>query len=101
MQKFLLWQMVRTMRLGSSHLCHWHAVPKQNVIRQQPEHDKEFAVMAQMVLDDIVSHSPGVKFDAIAGLDGIKHALQEAIILPSQRPDLFQGLRCVHLQTTC
>lgn len=42
---------------------------------------------------DILDRSPGVAFDDIAGMEDVKSALREMIILPVQRPDLFSGLR--------
>lgn len=37
--------------------------------------------------------NPNVSWDSIAGLEIAKEALYEAVVLPSQRPDLFTGLR--------
>lgn len=37
--------------------------------------------------------SPGVTWDSIAGLEYAKQTLQETVILPNIRPDLFTGLR--------
>jgi vacuolar protein-sorting-associated protein 4 len=34
-----------------------------------------------------------VKWDDIAGLEGAKKALQEAVILPIKFPELFVGMR--------
>ncbi len=36
---------------------------------------------------------PGVKWDDIEGLQAVKSALQENIVLPQLRPDLFTGIR--------
>lgn len=36
---------------------------------------------------------PSESFNAIAGLENVKDALYETLILPNIRPDLFQGLR--------
>jgi len=41
----------------------------------------------------MLDKSPGVKWDDIAGLVFAKQTLQEAVILPNLRPDLFTGLR--------
>jgi spastin len=40
-----------------------------------------------------MDQSPGVRWDDIAGLSLAKQTLQEAVILPNLRPDLFTGLR--------
>ncbi|KXZ44001.1 hypothetical protein GPECTOR_75g724 [Gonium pectorale] len=47
----------------------------------------------EAVAAEILDRSPGVKWDDIAGLATAKAALSEAVILPTLRPDLFQGLR--------
>lgn len=45
------------------------------------------------VLDEVLDHSPGVRWSDVAGLRGAKQLLQEAVILPMLRPDLFRGIR--------
>ncbi|KDO20863.1 hypothetical protein SPRG_14094 [Saprolegnia parasitica CBS 223.65] len=47
---------------------------------------------AHMILDEVLDKSPGVHWDDIAGLSFAKQTLQEAIVLPTLRPDLFTGL---------
>jgi SpoVK/Ycf46/Vps4 family AAA+-type ATPase len=47
----------------------------------------------EQIMDEIVDKSPTVKWDDIAGLAFAKQTLQEAVILPNLRPDLFTGLR--------
>eukprot|EP01107_Rhizomastix_libera_P004982 TRINITY_DN18165_c0_g1_i1.p1 TRINITY_DN18165_c0_g1~~TRINITY_DN18165_c0_g1_i1.p1 ORF type:complete len:500 (-),score=144.75 TRINITY_DN18165_c0_g1_i1:38-1486(-) len=47
----------------------------------------------ESVLNEVIDHSPGVCFDDIGGLAQVKQALNEAVILPSLRPDIFNGLR--------
>ncbi len=44
------------------------------------------------ILNDVLDQKPGVTFQDIAGLELAKHTLQEIIIYPALRPDLFQGL---------
>lgn len=39
----------------------------------------------------IVMEKPNVKWDDVAGLEGAKEALKEAVILPIKFPHLFTG----------
>lgn len=41
----------------------------------------------------IVVEKPNVKWDDVAGLEGAKDALKEAVILPNKFPELFVGNR--------
>ena len=45
------------------------------------------------IMSEMLDKSPGVKWEDIAGLAYAKQTLQEAVILPNLRPDLFTGLR--------
>jgi vacuolar protein-sorting-associated protein 4 len=40
----------------------------------------------------IVSEKPDVRWDDVAGLDGAKQALQEAVVLPVKYPQFFTGM---------
>jgi spastin len=45
------------------------------------------------ILNEIVQNDQAVKWEDIAGLKDAKQILHETIVLPSLRPDIFQGLR--------
>ncbi|CAN0406825.1 unnamed protein product, partial [Discosporangium mesarthrocarpum] len=47
----------------------------------------------EKIMEEMLDSSPGVTWDGIAGLEQAKQTLQEAVILPTLRPDLFTGLR--------
>ena len=52
--------------------------------------------LQHQVLDDFYVPSSTLQkttWDDVAGLEQVKQALQESVIFPLQRPDLFQGLR--------
>ncbi|KAG3117965.1 Spastin [Phytophthora idaei] len=61
--------------------------------QQRAGYSKQHAEHAHTILDEVLDHSPGVHWTDIAGLDVAKQILQEAVILPTLRPDLFTGLR--------
>jgi len=43
--------------------------------------------------EQILKQDTGVLFDDVVGLDSVKKALTEAVILPSENPEIFKGLR--------
>ncbi|XP_039965859.1 spastin isoform X1 [Bactrocera neohumeralis] len=49
--------------------------------------------LVQIILDEIVEGGAKVEWSDIAGQEVAKQALQEMVILPSVRPELFTGLR--------
>ncbi|XP_034464977.1 spastin isoform X2 [Hippoglossus hippoglossus] len=66
--------------------------------KQPPKRDlKNFknvdSKLASLILNEIVDSGASVSFEDIAGQDLAKQALQEIVILPALRPELFTGLR--------
>eukprot|EP00179_Madagascaria_erythrocladioides_P012578 CAMPEP_0198366952 /NCGR_PEP_ID=MMETSP1450-20131203/154939_1 /TAXON_ID=753684 ORGANISM="Madagascaria erythrocladiodes, Strain CCMP3234" /NCGR_SAMPLE_ID=MMETSP1450 /ASSEMBLY_ACC=CAM_ASM_001115 /LENGTH=446 /DNA_ID=CAMNT_0044074421 /DNA_START=126 /DNA_END=1469 /DNA_ORIENTATION=+ len=55
--------------------------------------DEEAKKMRESLAGAIVSEKPNVKWDDVAGLEGAKEALKEAVILPMKFPNLFTGKR--------
>ncbi|KAI8619596.1 P-loop containing nucleoside triphosphate hydrolase protein [Chytriomyces sp. MP71] len=49
--------------------------------------------MANRILNEVVVNASNVSWNDIVGLDTAKQALQEIVILPTLRPELFTGLR--------
>uniref|UniRef100_A0A3P9GXE0 Fidgetin-like protein 1 n=1 Tax=Oryzias latipes TaxID=8090 RepID=A0A3P9GXE0_ORYLA len=67
-------------------------------VKQQPKRDmKNFknvdSKLANLIMNEIVDRGSSVCFDDIAGQARAKQALQEIVILPALRPELFTGLR--------
>ncbi|KAJ1824649.1 Vacuolar protein sorting-associated protein 4 [Coemansia sp. RSA 2675] len=55
--------------------------------------DSETRKLRQGLEGAILSEKPNVHWDDVAGLDGAKEALKEAVILPIRFPQLFTGKR--------
>jgi SpoVK/Ycf46/Vps4 family AAA+-type ATPase len=53
----------------------------------------EYSSCLAAVSNEVLVSSPGVGWADIAGLEATKQVLQEAVVLPSIRPDIFTGLR--------
>ena len=52
----------------------------------------ELRDLAAAISQDICSSSPGVAWGDVAGLEGAKHLLREALVMPLQFPDIFTGI---------
>jgi vacuolar protein-sorting-associated protein 4 len=64
----------------------------------EPKEDEgQYSAEEQEIIDSIsgtiLTESPNVKWIDIAGLEGSKQALREAIVLPIMKPKLFTGAR--------
>jgi len=57
------------------------------------ERNSAFQKILERIESDIVVSSPGITWDQLVGLDSVKSIIQETIVLPSRRPDIFRGLR--------
>jgi katanin p60 ATPase-containing subunit A1 len=51
------------------------------------------AELAAMLENDVMDHSPGVRWTDIAGLADGKRVLEEAAVLPLMMPEYFTGIR--------
>ena len=58
--------------------------------RARSKHDEE---LYQRIEDEIIGQTLGISFDDVVGLENVKQALLEAVILPARRPDIFVGPR--------
>ena len=55
-------------------------------------HDKEDTEMESKIESEIMSTIPNVSFSDVVGMDYLKQMINEIIILPTIRPDLFTGI---------
>lgn len=58
--------------------------------KKRSKHDQE---LYDRIEDEIIGQTLGISFDDVIGLDNVKQALLEAVILPAQRPEIFVGPR--------
>ncbi|XP_067297038.1 spastin isoform X1 [Pseudorasbora parva] len=77
-----------------------HNVKASNTATASPQRKRDMknlknvdSKLANLILNDIVDSGATVQFNDIAGQDLAKQALQEIVILPALRPELFTGLR--------
>lgn len=52
----------------------------------------ELRELGAAISQDIYSSSQGVAWSDVAGLEGAKHLLREALVMPLQFPDIFTGI---------
>ncbi|XP_029376861.1 spastin isoform X2 [Echeneis naucrates] len=69
------------------------AAMKQPAKRDMKNFKNVDSKLANLILNEIVDSGASVSFGDIAGQDLAKQALQEIVILPALRPELFTGLR--------
>ncbi|KAL3150569.1 hypothetical protein ABBQ32_000381 [Trebouxia sp. C0010 RCD-2024] len=66
---------------------------EQPLIKPLPDlGSSELRDLASAISQDICSTSPGVAWGDVAGLEGAKHLLREALVMPLQFPDIFTGI---------
>lgn len=80
-------------RHGSGHGTSNSSGGTAGACKRQPALKGVDTKLANLILDEIVEGSCPVQWDDIAGQKVAKQALQEMVILPSLRPELFTGLR--------
>jgi len=68
------------------------AAPK-NREDAEKKNDEDQAKIRGALSGAIVTEKPNVSWDDVAGLEGAKEALKEAVILPARFPQLFTGKR--------
>jgi len=61
--------------------------------KEEEEEDPEKQKLKGALESAILKEKPNVKWDDVAGLEGAKEALKEAVILPIKFPQLFTGKR--------
>ena len=69
------------------------AVPTRTGAKTTPEEVNPMSEYEAQIMSEMLDKSPDIRWDDIAGLSYAKQTLQEAVILPNLRPDLFVGLR--------
>lgn len=65
-------------------------IPKDE--KQEDGKSKVDPAIAQTLQDSILEKAPDIHWDDISGLADVKKLLQETIVLPTLRPDIFSGL---------
>lgn len=68
-------------------------VPARPAAKPPAEEGNPLSEYEDQIMNEMLDKSPDIRWDDIAGLSYAKQTLQEAVILPNLRPDLFVGLR--------
>ena len=55
--------------------------------------NNNYLQMVELIESEIMERQPKVKWDDIAGLEFAKSTINEIIIWPLLRPDIFKGIR--------
>lgn len=63
-----------------------------NAANKEAPKSKIDPAIAKTLEDSILDADPNVKWDDIKGLSDVKKVLNETIVLPTMRPDIFSGL---------
>lgn len=63
-----------------------------NAASKEAPKSKIDPAIAKTLEDSILDADPNVKWDDIKGLSDVKKVLNETIVLPTMRPDIFSGL---------
>jgi vacuolar protein-sorting-associated protein 4 len=63
---------------------------------EEDKDDEEKTRMSGQLSSAIVSEKPNVKWEDVAGLEGAKEALKEAVILPIKFPQFFVVSRVIY-----
>lgn len=64
-----------------------------NKSSKNPSSSEENSEYDKVLESSIVSETPDLTLNDVAGLEDVKRSLREAIVLPLKRPDLFTGSR--------
>jgi vacuolar protein-sorting-associated protein 4 len=83
----------RSKRTSSSPTASSGSPEDDKVKSEGGQFSEEEQEMIDMVSGTIVTESPDIRWNQIAGLENCKQALREAIVLPMLKPELFTGAR--------
>lgn len=81
----------RSQPTPSYHICQSHHTDHRK--DDDDDRDPEVKKLRDGLASAILSEKPNVKWEDVAGLEGAKASLKEAVILPIKFPQLFSGKR--------